>query len=487
MSSERGLVYHVDDNEVTRYTIARILERGGYTVKSAGSGAELEAMLDRAPDIFILDIRLPDVSGLALTKRLKASATMAEVPVLLLSATFSVVERQVEGLSLGADAYLTHPAEPPVLLGTVEALLRARRAERAAREAQAERILMHAERALEQSLAQDRERAALVLDTVGDGIFLVDESGSILLWNRGAEQITGVASERAVGRQANELLQGLGHSSFESTRDAVEAVTIPIEVAGRELWLSVNRSATDEAAVYAFRDVTDEHRLERSRRDFIATVSHELRTPVTAIYGAAKTIERVGMEAETAKQMMSMIADQSERLKSLVENILTTTTIDTGRLELDDAAVPLGDVVEMARTSALVRDEGDHEIHNLLPPRPTLVQADRARLMQVVENLIENALKYSPSGAAVEIAAEERGECILLSVSDRGIGIPEPDRERVFEKFYRVDPYQLGGVGGSGLGLYITRALVEGMGGRVFLQSRAGGGTTFVVEMPRAA
>jgi PAS domain S-box-containing protein len=343
---------------------------------------------------------------------------------------------------------------------------------------------------------QQRDQAARVLSHVGDGVFLIDSEGMIRLWNTAAEAITGLAANDVCGRPAELALSGWRNvgplvpvaSRPGSHADISRAETLPLDVDGRELWLSIAGVAFTDGTVYAFRDVTKERRLERMRTEFVATVSHELRTPLASLHGAAMTLRQrhERLDAETQDELLDIIAQQSNRLAGLVEEILLTSQLDGGSLRI--ASEPFGPeqlirrVVEEAQHRTPAATTLETSASTLLPD----VIGDSVRTHQVLANLIDNAIKYSPGGGRVEVRAEQYGDSIRFSVRDEGLGIPTGEQDRIFDKFYRLDPDNRRGVGGSGLGLYICRELVRSMGGRVWVESAPPRGSTFVVELPIA-
>jgi signal transduction histidine kinase len=228
--------------------------------------------------------------------------------------------------------------------------------------------------------------------------------------------------------------------------------------------------------------------LDRLKDDFLATVSHELRTPVTAVYGAAETLRMRPVDAETREELLRIVHAEATRLVELTNDLLQSTSIERGsvRLTLGDVDVlaVAADAAEAARLRA-----GSRPVHLRAPAGVASVHGDPQRLRQVLTNLLDNALKYSPPAEAVELEVYETESAVRLTVRDRGDGVPPQERERIFEKFHRLDPHMRRGIGGSGLGLYIVRGLVEAMRGRVWIEPSAlgAGGTAVVVELPRSA
>jgi PAS domain S-box-containing protein len=340
------------------------------------------------------------------------------------------------------------------------------------------------------------ERHARVLEHVDDGVFLLDENGVIRHWNPAARAITGLAEEDMLDRPAEDALPG-----WESIGSLIPvatlpgpgsrgAKTVPLELDGRELWLSISGVKFADGVVYAFRNLTEERALDELKGEFVATVSHELRTPLAAIYGAAQTLRRkdLDLDDERRESLLEVIAHESERLTRIAGDILLANTLDSDRLRLERVPVDLDgltrQVVEEMRISFAERD--DISIQFSSQQLEASVAGDADKLRQILMNLIENAVKYSPDGGRIEVGLEARDSRVRVIVRDEGIGIPPGEEQRIFGKFYRVDPQLSRGVGGTGLGLYISRELVRRMQGRVSVASHEGKGSTFFVDLPLA-
>jgi len=342
--------------------------------------------------------------------------------------------------------------------------------------------------------AERRADAARVLEHIGDGVFMLDREGVVRLWNRAAEAVTNLRAQEVVGRPATEAIPGwaaiAGRIPVATTPSAARgAETLPLEVPGRELWLSIAAVEFAEGTVYAFRDLTAERVLEELRSDFVSTVSHELRTPLAAIYGAALTLQRQDLPLDETQRgnLLDVIATESERLARTVNDILWASRLDADRLQLDFGTHDPRDltrtVVDAARVHLPESVVLSFSCESDLPP----IVADPDKVRQVLTNLVENAVKYSPDGGPVEVAISRRDHAVRFSVADRGLGIPESEQRQIFDKFYRVDPNLTRGVGGTGLGLYISRELVRRMNGTIWVESRDGEGSRFSFELPVAA
>ena len=343
---------------------------------------------------------------------------------------------------------------------------------------------------------QARDQAERVLARIGDGVFLVDGDGVIRLWNPAAEAITGLRADAICDQPAEETIPGWSAIAARvpvasrpgDIDDASGAETVPLDVAGRELWLSIVGVTLADGTVYAFRDVTRERQLEEFRSEFVATVSHELRTPLASLHGAALTLREHGddLSGKTRQDLLDMIAVQSRRLADLVEEILVTGQLDSGSLRVVTEPFDPEELVWTAAAAARLRVGAETTIDVSLPAVLPKVAGDADRTRQVLTNLLDNAIKYSPDGGRIELGVEANEGHARFTVRDEGLGIPLGEQNRIFDKFYRLDPDQRRGIGGSGLGLYICRELVRSMHGRIWVESDPGKGATFTFELPVA-
>jgi PAS domain S-box-containing protein len=428
-------------------------------------------------DAIVSDIKMPGMDGLALLHEIRK--LRPTTPTLMITG-HGERDLAVQALRGGAYDFVQKPIDRDYFVASLERAIQLRRLDR---EVEQQRVAL--------------ERHARVLENVDDGVFLVDDGGAIRHWNPAAHAITGISAEEALDRPADEALPGweivapLIPVASVPGPGSLEAKVLPLELDGREVWLSISGVTFSDGIVYAFRSLTAERALDELKGEFIATVSHELRTPLAAIYGSAQTLLREDIElGETdQKRLLDVIVDESERLSRIADEILFANKLDSGQLELGESGIDLrmlaGDVVEEMRACFAEREDISFKL--TVPDALDSVAGDPDKLRQVLINLIDNAVKYSPDGGRVEVAVEARDGGVRVAVRDEGIGIAPLEQRRIFGKFYRVDPGLARGVGGTGLGLYICRELVRRMGGRLSVSSEEGKGSTFAVDLPVAA
>jgi signal transduction histidine kinase len=332
--------------------------------------------------------------------------------------------------------------------------------------------------------AEQGANAARALEHVSEAVLLVDGDGSIRFWNAGAEQLFGIAPTAAVGRRAAIIVPEYGRLVDAATRGDR---FVPLRIEDAERWVAPAVSTFEGGSVLAVRDATAGYVLERARADFVTTASHELRTPLTTVYGAARTLSarHDQLSGEQTGQLLVMIEQESEHLVQIVDQLLVSAQLDRGALHLDESEVDVRALCSAVIESARLRAAAGREIAFDAPPAVTTVRCDESLLRQVLVNLVENALKYSLNGGRIEVRVLNESASVQIEVEDEGLGIPPAEQERIFEKFYRLDAAMTRGVGGSGLGLYISREIVTQMGGSLSVRSVPDVGSTFTVTLPR--
>jgi len=349
-------------------------------------------------------------------------------------------------------------------------------------------------------ISKEKDYSQTILRGMSEGVLVVDERGRIRMVNEALrklfplplevldrtllELIRNVELEEAI-RQA--IKDGKG-SAFELTLPSFPEKTFEVHVVGIPLSserISAERGSM-EGAIAVFHDISRLKELERVRQDFVANVSHELRTPLTTIKGYAETLLEGALKEDVAFQFTQIIKKHADRLTKIADDLLMLSRIESREFQLKKENLSLQDLVNDVFDYVREAVEKKRLSLNRSEPFPLLnVEADRNYLEQVLINLIDNAMKYTPDGGRIVISAVERDRKeIEFSVRDNGIGIPKEDLFRIFERFYRVDKGRSQESGGTGLGLSIVKHLVQAHGGKVWVESRLGEGSTFYFTLP---
>jgi len=381
-------------------------------------------------------------------------------------------------------------AVAPQIAAAVENVRLYRRLDRQARELAA---------ALE---VQEREGRWLeaVLESIAEGIVVADSKGRAVRVNAAAEEILGVGRDRILGRPLAQVLESASgrQIDWQQLQESVAPLHMLFQLQGKQVQIHATpiRSPHEGVmgAVAVLRDITREVQAERAKRGFIATISHELRTPLTAILGYAEVLytQTAGRLTETQARFVRIIHNNARRMIAIANNLIALAESERGRLELQyaetDLALILGEVLDSFIPRMRARElEWRLEIEDDLPT----IEADPARIRQVVSNLVSNAVKYTFPGGKIEVGAaivREEGmdepEYCRIWVRDTGIGIPPEEQGRIWQRFYRPrDPLRME-AGGLGVGLSVVKSLTEAHGGRVWVDSSPGRGSTFTVLLP---
>ncbi|HZT78335.1 MAG TPA: ATP-binding protein [Vicinamibacterales bacterium] len=491
MSEPRPFILNVNDDEANRYMVTRILEQAGFVVAEAANGREALMLARRRPQIVVLDVKLPDISGLDVCRRLKADPELRKIPILQTSATFISAERRVEGLDSGADAYLAQPIEPPELVATVRSLLRTQQ--------------------VEQDLKIASEDWRRTFDAIADGVAILKADGTVIRCNEAMRRIAGKPFTALVGGPAVRLMPNDGATTTDVIVRAVQNQmrTVSELSIGKQLLRLVADPILDddravERLVFIVSDITEHRQLEEDHRtraaqlaeldrrkdEFLGMLAHELRNPLNAIAAANSLMDRVGAQDPRNQRLRNTVRRQTRHLARLVDDLLEVSRVTRGKMRLQPEHVDLVEVLRSAVDNSRPTIEArQQQLDLVLPDEPLPVNADALRLEQVFVNLLMNASKYSEPGAAITVAVR-RGEPgrAAISVKDTGIGIPPEKLGAVFDLFFQVDQSLARSLGGLGIGLTIARRLVELHGGSVrALSDGPGRGSEFIVELPLVA
>jgi len=360
---------------------------------------------------------------------------------------------------------------------------------------------------LYQQLARERSRFATIIQKSADGILILDPDRRVLVMNQSMAQMTGIEMQMAAGMRCRDLLV------LENVRgvDLCDAPELPdfdatgefycegdiVQPGKRRISVAITYTPIYSDGGQLLNIIVNVHDITRFREEeeikstFTSIISHELKTPVALIKGYAQTLARPDAvwDQETARQSLEIIEEEADRLESLINNLLDVSRIQAGGLSLEFADVNLNVLIQ--KIVAAWRTQTDrHTLQIDIPAPLPAIWGDEERLRQVLANLISNAIKYSPEGGAIRVGGwsdrKEGRERVVLYVADQGIGVPLDELETIFHPFYRVDSTLRRGAPGAGLGLFLSRAIVDANNGEIWARSEPGRGTTFFVALPVA-
>jgi PAS domain S-box-containing protein len=501
MAEHKPTILHVDDDEANRYAVTRSLLKAGFDVTEAATGADALRRLADKPDLVILDIRLPDIDGFEVCRRIKSNPATAGIPVLHLSASLVSSADKAQGLDGGAEAYLIRPVEPIELVATVNALLRAK--------------------ATEEALRASEERFSLAVEAGELGTFHCPMPLGPIIWNEKCKEHFWLPAQANVNF---DLFYSIIHpDDRDRTREAVDKALFdkqPYDVqyrtvspAGNVRWIRAKGRAYYDEKGKPTRfdgvtlDITDLKRVEAERErmlraeqaarteaqrashvkdEFLATLSHELRTPLNAIVGWAQIL-RNGKHTESDLEEGLAAIDRNARAQTqIIEDLLDMSRIVLGKIRLDVQRVDLGTIVqESVNTVRPGADAKGVQLQSVIDPEVGIVSGDPGRLHQVFWNLLTNAVKFTPKEGRVQVVVERVNSQFEVSFIDTGEGIKPEFLPHVFDRFRQADSSTTRRHGGLGLGLSIVKQLVELHGGSVRAKSAGiGQGTTFTVALP---
>jgi two-component system phosphate regulon sensor histidine kinase PhoR len=358
-----------------------------------------------------------------------------------------------------------------------------------------------------QMLSGERNRSSAILRSMVEGVAVIDAQERLVFYNRAFSEIFGVDNSVAEGKTLIEVVRnaelvGLirkvlrGGEGLQSdiamgiaTVQNFSVTAAPVKALEPTNGGQEPANAKPSGAVVVLHDVTELRRLERVRQDFVANVSHEFKTPLTAIQGFAETLLGGALDDPSSnRRFLDIIRNHAMRLARLTNDLLKLARIEAGKLEVEFFPVGLMELIEgCAETTLMKASRKQITLEIEVAPGLPAVRGDAGLLRDVLQNLLDNAVQYTPEGGHIHVTAEARNREAVITVSDTGIGIPAPEKERIFERFYRVDAARSREAGGTGLGLSIAKHIVEAHSGRLWVESVIGEGSKFSFSVPIAS
>lgn len=495
LDSRPGTVLVVDDNPSTLYSTSRFLRAAGFNVTEAATGEEALKRAEGSVDVVILDVNLPDIDGFEVCRRLRGRETTARTTIIHLSATFAADMDKVHGLDAGADGYLTHPVEPPVLIATVNAFLRARQAE--------------------EGMRQSEEKFRAIFNQAINGIILISQELVYVEVNPAMANMLGRPREEIVGRHMSGFLPRESESQMQTVSTELQTNgqwrgTMPhLHANGNviELEWHISTHTSPGMRLGIVTDITERRAFDTERErlllnertaraeaeranqvkdEFLATLSHELRTPLNAIVGWAQILKSGDAKPEDVREGIEAIERNAKVQTELISDLLDVSRIISGKMRLDlqpvEPARLIRSAIEGFSATAIAKGI---VIDQDLDPGIGMINVDPGRIQQVIWNLGHNAVKFTPPGGEIIVRMRRRDDEIEITVSDTGQGINPSFLPHIFERFRQEDGTTRRNHGGLGLGLAIVKHLVEMHGGRIDANSDGEGkGATFSVYLP---
>lgn len=495
MTVHPATILVVDDNEATRYSTVRILRSAGWNIEEASTGTEAIEKATEKIDLIILDVNLPDIDGYTVCREIRSRPKLVRLPILHLSASFTTSNHQVTGLEAGADGFLTHPVEPPVLIATVNAFLRSRHAE------------------IELRVSESRFKA--VFENALTGVALLDDALTYVDVNPRMCALMGLDRSQIIGRPFSELCPAEEHLKVEQIQSELNSTMawhghLPIrrrnnEEVALDWHISVHSEPGLRLAIVV--DVSDRMRYESEREslllseraarseaeranrlkdEFLATLSHELRTPLNAIVGWSQLLRMGKLSGEESTQAVEAIERNARAQAQMISDLLDVSRITSGKLRLNIDKLNPSEVIDAALTAILPTATAKSiRLSKTLDPTCGLIEGDASRLQQIIWNLVNNAIKFTPSNKRVHVSLRKADAGIEIAVADEGIGIEPELLPRIFERFHQGDSSSTRSFGGLGLGLAIVKQLVELHQGTITATSSgAEQGSTFTISLP---
>jgi PAS domain S-box-containing protein len=470
----------IDDEKRIRDGCSKMLLQEGFEAAIAETGSiGLELLEKEHYDIILLDLMMPELSGFDVLERVK---TLHPDTVIIVITGYATIEHSIEAMKKGAFDFLPKPFSPQDL-----------------------RIIIS--KALEhirtlQDITHEKSRMRVLINYLADGVMATDADKNVALANPAFLKLIGHAGGDVIAQPVEDIitdqkLRGMLDTALglplEDTTELIEELTWKRPGDTEETILLArcvpfkDRVGRKLGTITVLRDITTEKKADQIKNDFVAMVAHEIRSPMNSVLMQLKVIVD-GLAGSVTEKQTDILKRASQRIKALVElasELLDLAKIESGLMTQEKEPIHLAEflIEQVDFHQAKANEQNTELVMEALPPLPVLT-ANKRNLEEVLTNLITNAIKYSPDGGQITVGAELEGSYIRIQVSDQGLGIPEEDQERIFDRFYRVKNERTRYITGTGLGLPIVKRIVESHNGMLRLVSEPGHGSTFKVYLP---
>lgn len=486
----------IDDEQIMRDGSSRILSRNGWGVITAENGKQGLDLIQERPDqidLILLDLMMPGMSGMEVLDHIHAIDPNLLVIVIT---GYATVESAVEAMKKGAYDFIPKPFTPDQLRLVVRRALEKRNLQK-----EAEFLRQERERSL-RDIATEKSKIKTIINCMGDGVLVCDRDGSIVLTNPAASRLLKVSETSLFGKLLHQC--NLDPDLSKTIEESLKSMDLNYTSVSQELSLGESdktflrahtapvRSDVGETigSVTVLQDISHLKELDKMKSEFIAMVAHELRAPIAAVEQQLSVIlnRMAGDISEKQEKLLSRAKERTKGLLNLIKDLLDLSKIEAGRMVQYKEPLTLQEIIQ--KVVDLMKAEAENKKIDLefsTPSHNPLIHADRVSMEGIFTNLISNAIKYTPEGGKVWVSLGEEGGFAKASVSDTGIGIKKEDLARIFDKFYRVKTVETREIVGTGLGLSIVKSIVDAHLGTISVESEEGGGTTFIVLLPKEA
>ncbi len=456
----------------------RALTAGSYKVAVADDRAALEKLLLASlPALVILSEKFDGEDGLTIAGQLLERFPTLPIILFCGQASFETLKKALE---IGVSDVVYPPLRVPEITKSLENSL-----QRASRLGDwTRREIRRTTASLEQRL-NELLKLETIIEHIEDGVMILDDQLHILLLNPAMRRAFGLWQEDYQGKS---VLEVIPHPDLRALLTSSESTTIPhheIAFDDGRVYHAQHTKIPGVGSAVTTQDITYLRQIDRLKSEFINTISHDLRSPLTAVLGYVELLERVGTLNDAQREFVQRVQTSIQNITALVNDLLELGRIEAG-VDVQKELLPLESLVQLAVETydSLAAEKGLH-LHVSLPADGQSVEmrGDPIRLRQMIDNLLNNAIKYTPEGGEITVELEKQNGQAILRISDTGPGIPPADQPHIFEKFYRATNVPKG-VGGSGLGLAIVKSIVDSHHGRIWVESILGKGSTFVVVLP---
>lgn len=349
----------------------------------------------------------------------------------------------------------------------------------------------------QETTESERQRLDSVLKHMTDGVVATDRRGKIIIINSRAMDLLSIAQEKAIGQSIMKVLKLGEQFTFRQLLETQDELILNIATEDQDTILRGEFSVIQRESgfisglVCVLSDITEQEKVEEERRSFVSNVSHELRTPLTSVKSYTESlVEGAWEDKELAPEFLKVIATETDRMIRMISDLLNLSRMDQGKQELNLEFVSINELVahilnrfEMVLNSEQYRDKG-YSIQRDFTQRKLWVEIDQDKFTQVIDNIMNNAIKYSPDGGTITCRLMETHNSVVISITDEGLGIPRKDINHIFDRFYRVDKARARSMGGTGLGLAISKEVVHMHGGKIWVSSVENKGSTFFISLP---